>query len=144
MPLSVAVGKVQAMVQEMNLPPQYQIKLGGRAKALEETIRNFFTAFLLSLLFMYMVLAAQFESFLHPITIMLALPLSIPFAVFSLWLLGEALNVYSIARALHAVRRRQEERHPAGRLHEHAARRGMARDTGDPGGESASASARSS
>jgi HAE1 family hydrophobic/amphiphilic exporter-1 len=96
MPLSVAVAKVQAIVKELDLPPQYQIKLGGRAKALEETVVNFITAFMLSLLFMYMVLAAQFESFLHPITIMLALPLSIPFAVFSLWLLHNPLDVYSI------------------------------------------------
>ena len=94
--LSVAVGKVQGFIKEMNLPPQYQVKLGGRAKALDETVQNFITAFLLSLLFMYMVLAAQFESFLHPITIMLALPLSIPFAVFSLWLLNNPLDVYSI------------------------------------------------
>jgi HAE1 family hydrophobic/amphiphilic exporter-1 len=95
-PLSVAVTKVQAIVQELDLPVQYQIKLGGRAKALDETIQNFIAAFLLSLLFMYMVLAAQFESFLHPITIMLALPLTIPFAVFSLWLLRNPLDVYSI------------------------------------------------
>jgi HAE1 family hydrophobic/amphiphilic exporter-1 len=95
-PLSVAVERVQGFVKEMDLPAQYQIKLGGRAKALEETVQNFMTAFLLSLLFMYMVLAAQFESFLHPITIMLALPLSIPFAVFSLWVLHNPLDVYSI------------------------------------------------
>jgi HAE1 family hydrophobic/amphiphilic exporter-1 len=96
MPLSVAIDKVQGYVKELNLPPQYEIRFGGRAKALGETVQNFLTAFLLSLLFMYMVLAAQFESFLHPITIMLALPLSIPFAVFSLWLLRNPLDVYSI------------------------------------------------
>ncbi len=95
-PLSVAVEKVETIIRELTLPPQYKIELGGRAKALDETVQNFITAFLLSLLFMYMVLAAQFESFLHPITIMLALPLSIPCAVFSLWLLQNPLDVYSI------------------------------------------------
>jgi HAE1 family hydrophobic/amphiphilic exporter-1 len=95
-PLSVAMQSVQKAVADLHLPPSYEVRFGGRAKALSETLGNFLTAFLLSLIFMYMVLAAQFESFLHPITIMLALPLSIPFAILSLVVLRNPLDVYSI------------------------------------------------
>ena len=95
-PLSVGMQKVEQFVTELHLPPTYEVRFGGRAKALSETLGNFLTAFLLSLIFMYMVLAAQFESFLHPITIMLALPLSIPFAILSLVILKNPLDVYSI------------------------------------------------
>jgi HAE1 family hydrophobic/amphiphilic exporter-1 len=77
-------------------PLDYQLIASGRAKTQKESNDAFFVALLLSLVFMYMILAAQFESFIHPITILLAVPLTVPFALLSLILLGQALNIYSI------------------------------------------------
>ena len=94
--LGAATDHVSKIVDRMELPPDYRIEFFGRAKTMQETLVNFLVALLLSVVFMYMVLAAQFESFLHPVSIMLALPISIPFALLSLVLLGETLNIYSI------------------------------------------------
>src|SRR5438034_54363 len=96
LPLATAVEHVQKVAAPLDMPALYSLEFTGRAKTLAESNANFGIAFLLSIVFMYMVLAAQFESFLHPVTIMLALPLTIPFALLSLVLLGEALNVYSM------------------------------------------------
>ncbi|MBI2361110.1 MAG: efflux RND transporter permease subunit, partial [Deltaproteobacteria bacterium] len=95
-PLGEGVERVQAMVNKLNLPPTYTADFTGRAKVLAETMTNFAIAFALSFIFMYMVLAAQFESFVHPITIMLALPLTLPFALFSLLMLGQPLDIYAM------------------------------------------------
>lgn len=96
LPLGDAMGKIREIVKGIDLPIDYQTDFTGRGKILMETFENFLVAFMLSVIFMYMVLAAQFESFIHPITIMLALPLCIPFALISLLFLGESLNIYSI------------------------------------------------
>ena len=86
---------LQAAVDEMHLPPTYTTKLSGRGRELEKTFREFLWAFLLSVIFMYMILASQFESLIHPLTILLSLPLSLPFALLSLYLSGNTLNLYS-------------------------------------------------
>src|SRR3989441_1049741 len=94
-PLVVAAAAVTSQIRQIGLPAGYGYKMLGSVKILDETTRNLVIAFLLASIFMYMVLAAQFDSFLHPFTIMLSLPLSIPFALFSLWITGRTLNLWS-------------------------------------------------
>jgi HAE1 family hydrophobic/amphiphilic exporter-1 len=81
--------------EELNMPPAYTMAVAGRARELERTFREFLWAFLLSIIFMYMILAAQFESLVDPFTILLSLPVAIPFALLSLWLMDQTLNLYS-------------------------------------------------
>jgi HAE1 family hydrophobic/amphiphilic exporter-1 len=86
---------LRAAVADMRLPAAYTSGVSGRARELERTFGEFLWVFLLSVIFMYMILAAQFESLLHPLTILLSLPLSVPFALFALWYTGNTLNLYS-------------------------------------------------
>jgi hydrophobic/amphiphilic exporter-1 (mainly G- bacteria), HAE1 family len=79
----------------LNMPAAYSTAVSGRGRELERTFREFGWAFLLSITFMYMVLAAQYESLLNPFIILLSLPLSLPFALLSIYLMGDTLNLYS-------------------------------------------------
>ncbi|MEO6184385.1 MAG: efflux RND transporter permease subunit, partial [Verrucomicrobiota bacterium] len=94
--LGDAIEAVKSVVAEENLAPGYQATFTGRAKQLDETLHNFLIAFGLAMIFMYMILAAQFEHFIHPISIMLAVPLSLPFALLTMILLNAPLNIFAI------------------------------------------------
>jgi HAE1 family hydrophobic/amphiphilic exporter-1 len=88
----------QALMQaarELNMPAGYSTLITGRGRELERTFGEFLIAFSLSVIFMYMILASLFESLTHPLTILLSLPLAVPFALFSLWVTGQSLNLYS-------------------------------------------------
>jgi len=93
--LADRIDALRGAVREMNLPAAYTTTVSGRARELERTFTEFIWAFILSVIFMYMILASQFESTVHPLTILLSLPLSIPFAMLSLWATGDTLNLYS-------------------------------------------------
>ncbi len=83
-------------VKELNMPPEYRHEFLGEAKLMADSNSNFALAFLLAFAFMYMILAAQFESLVQPITILMAVPLTLPFALLSLLLLQTALDVYAM------------------------------------------------
>ena len=92
---SDALAKLETYAAQLNLPPEYLTGVTGTSKELNRAYNSFLYAFLLSFVFMYLILAAQFESFIHPITILLTLPLSIPFALLSTAIAGQTLNIFS-------------------------------------------------
>jgi len=93
--LGDCLARLRQAAEELHLPPGYSYRVLGRGRELERTFRDFAWAFVLSLVFMYIVLAAQFEHFVHPLTILISLPLAVPFGLLSLWWGGETLNLYS-------------------------------------------------
>ena len=93
--LDVAADKVRAAIKKVGLPAGYTSRFSGTIKNLDDTNKSLIVAFLLACIFMYMVLAAQFESLLQPFAIMMSLPMSIPFALLTLWMTGRTLNLWS-------------------------------------------------
>ncbi|MCA1815716.1 MAG: efflux RND transporter permease subunit [Acidobacteria bacterium] len=93
--LADRVAALRAEVAAMHLPPAYTTAISGKGRELEKTFYEFIWAFMLSIAFMYIILAAQFESVVHPVTILLSLPLAVPFALLSQWAMNDTLNLYS-------------------------------------------------
>lgn len=89
------VEALQAAARDIGIPPGFETRVMGRGRELERTLQDFIWTFALSFVFMYIVLAAQFENMMHPITILLSLPLAVPFGLISLYWGGETLNLYS-------------------------------------------------
>jgi HAE1 family hydrophobic/amphiphilic exporter-1 len=86
---------LEAAFASLDMEPGYNLVTSGQSRELGRAAYYFGIAFALSFIFMYMVLAAQFESFLHPVTILLTLPLAVPFGLFSSLLFRQQLNIYS-------------------------------------------------
>jgi HAE1 family hydrophobic/amphiphilic exporter-1 len=95
-------GSQAAILDELNrdaetlgMEPGYRAGLAGTSKELRRTGYYFALAFSLTFIFMYIVLAAQFESFIHPITILLTLPLAVPFGILALLMAGQTVSIFS-------------------------------------------------
>jgi HAE1 family hydrophobic/amphiphilic exporter-1 len=93
--LDEAASDVRRMLAGLQLPGTMSYRLQGQSRILDETTANLIMAISLAMIFVYMVLASQFESFLQPIVIMMALPIAVPFALFTLWATGRTLNLWS-------------------------------------------------
>jgi multidrug efflux pump len=92
--LGAALDSLNAAASEV-LPPGSTVDLAGESREFRESGGALYFAFALALIFVFMVLAAQFESLLHPFTVLLAVPLAVTGALGALWLAGSTLNVYS-------------------------------------------------
>ena len=96
--MNQVIEELRQRVAKLHIPLGYLTRFGGmsQSKIYGEMVTGFTIAVLLSIIFMYMVLAAQFESFVHPVTIMLSLPLSVPFALISLIIFREQMTLFSL------------------------------------------------
>ena len=92
---AAVIQKLDEFAKEIQIDGAYKTGLAGRSKELGRAGYYFLLAFVLSFVFMYMVLAAQFESFIHPVTILLTLPLAVPFGIVSLLATGQTVNIFS-------------------------------------------------
>ncbi|MEO8843313.1 MAG: efflux RND transporter permease subunit [Kofleriaceae bacterium] len=93
---SSVASAMEATIKKLDMPPGYTAEPFGQSKEFKKMANAFLFAILLAVVFMYLTLAAQFESLLYPLVIMLSLPLTVPFAVMSLTITGGSLNIFSM------------------------------------------------
>lgn len=94
--LGVVLGDIMSETSQLKLEPGYSINVIGQGEMQDESMANMLITLLLAVVFVYIVLAAQFDSFVHPFSIMLALPMSIIGAVLALLIFGSSLSVMSM------------------------------------------------
>lgn len=98
--VDAAVSSIQEVIRETPAPTGIRAEIGGENEEMRRSFRDLAFAFGLAVLIMYMILAADFESFVHPFTVLLAVPLSLVGAVWLLWLFGGGINSISLIGAI--------------------------------------------
>ncbi len=94
--LADAIVSVENALQDLRTPFDTRVEVGGENEEMRRSFRDLSFAFGLAILLVYMILAAQFESFVHPFTILMAVPLALVGAVLALALTGQGLNTMSL------------------------------------------------
>lgn len=91
-----ALAIMNNVFKQLDAGAEYTGGVTGMSEEMNKMFMSFIIAFILAFFFKYMILAAQFESYTHPVAIIVSLPLTLPFAVLSLFLTGQSLNLYSL------------------------------------------------
>jgi HAE1 family hydrophobic/amphiphilic exporter-1 len=91
-----AVAEVQTAIAGVKAPPRIRAEIGGENEEMRRSFRELAFAFALALLLVYMILAAEFESLIHPFTILLSVPLALIGAMWALWMGGAGINTISL------------------------------------------------
>jgi HAE1 family hydrophobic/amphiphilic exporter-1 len=94
--ISQVAPKIREKIDELSLPSDYRVLLSGEQEEMSRSFRSLIFAFLLAVLLVYMIMAAQFESLIHPFLILFTLPMGFTGAVWALFLTGQTLNVISV------------------------------------------------
>ncbi|MFZ2053950.1 MAG: efflux RND transporter permease subunit [Candidatus Aminicenantales bacterium] len=94
--MSQVIPPVREKIAELNLPPNYRVVFGGEQEEMSRSFRSLIWAFVLSIFLVYMIMAAQFESLLHPFLIMFTIPMGLAGVFIALFLTGQTINVISI------------------------------------------------
>jgi HAE1 family hydrophobic/amphiphilic exporter-1 len=94
--MSQVISPVRGKIAELSLPPNYRVVFGGEQEEMSKSFRSLIWAFALSILLVYMIMAAQFESLLHPILIMFTIPMGLAGVFLALFITGQTINVISV------------------------------------------------
>jgi HAE1 family hydrophobic/amphiphilic exporter-1 len=94
--ISQVLPEIREKIKELNLPSNYRIVFGGEQEEMARSFRSLIWAFVLSVFLVYMIMAAQFESLLHPFLIMFTVPMGLSGSFLALFLTGQTINVISV------------------------------------------------